>query len=161
MYSGGAAGAAPTGPTPPAAPQKAANEYAGYGGYAGYPSQVSPFLFAFWNNINKSLLFYNIYVHLFCLQYKQWRNLKASIWLLNLRSGKLLESNVSPSCSGKYYCTHCLLFNIAAHNDLYANFGLKPIVFQTCFMFLDFEAWQAFWSTAHVSAGHNVLKACI
>lgn len=55
-------------------------------------------------------------------------------------------------------CTLCLLFNIAARNDLYANFGLKPIVFQTFFMFLDFEA---FWSTAHVSAGHKVFKASI
>lgn len=35
---------------------------------------------------------------------------------------------------------HTLLFNIAARNDLYDNIGLKPIVFQTFFMFLDFEA---------------------
>lgn len=158
MYSGGAAGAAPTGPTPPAAPQKAANEYAGYGGYAGYPSQVSPFLFAFWNNINKSLLFYNIYVHLFCPQYKQWRNLKASIWLLNLRQAFGIQC-VTFLCRQVLLCT--LLFNIAARNDLNANFGLKPIVYQTFFMLLDFEAWQAFWSTTHVSAGHKVLKASI
>lgn len=42
-----------------------------------------------------------------------------------------MEPISSPSCAGRHYFTHCLLDNIYARYDLYANIGLKQIVFQT------------------------------